>query len=243
MSATLADLQALEAAHAIGTYIRNPVQFVLGLWRLASRRGGNRVSGLPGGDLGAQRRPLPSARGGGDHRAGHAAHPRDQPVLHRAGSSAIRRAGPELARRQGLSLQLRGPRRSRRRSSSPAARGRGARSWSWRTAFTAGPTARCRPRRRSQSRLRSRRWCPGLWSAPRTRRRSAAAVGADTAAVLLEPIQGESGINVLSEDVLVAAREACDAAARHSSSMRSRPGWAAPAASGPTSRPGSCPTR
>ncbi len=30
MSATLAELQALEAAHAIGTYIRNPVQFVSG---------------------------------------------------------------------------------------------------------------------------------------------------------------------------------------------------------------------
>jgi acetylornithine/N-succinyldiaminopimelate aminotransferase len=31
-----------------------------------------------------------------------------------------------------------------------------------------------------------------------------------TAAVLLEPIQGETGVNVLSEEVLVCAREACD---------------------------------
>ena len=38
-----------------------------------------------------------------------------------------------------------------------------------------------------------------------------AAVGPDTAAVLLEPIQGESGINVLSKELLAAAREACDA--------------------------------
>jgi acetylornithine/N-succinyldiaminopimelate aminotransferase len=37
-----------------------------------------------------------------------------------------------------------------------------------------------------------------------------AAVGADTAAVLLEPIQGETGVNVLSEELLRAAREACD---------------------------------
>jgi len=36
------------------------------------------------------------------------------------------------------------------------------------------------------------------------------AVDADTAAVLLEPIQGETGIHVLSDDLLYAAREACD---------------------------------
>jgi acetylornithine/N-succinyldiaminopimelate aminotransferase len=38
-----------------------------------------------------------------------------------------------------------------------------------------------------------------------------AAVDDDTAAVLLEPIQGETGIHVLSEELLRAAREACDA--------------------------------
>ena len=37
-----------------------------------------------------------------------------------------------------------------------------------------------------------------------------AAVDGDTAAVLLEPIQGETGINVLSDELLRAAREACD---------------------------------
>ena len=36
------------------------------------------------------------------------------------------------------------------------------------------------------------------------------AVGANTAAVLLEPIQGESGVHVLSEETLRAARDACD---------------------------------
>jgi predicted acetylornithine/succinylornithine family transaminase len=40
----------------------------------------------------------------------------------------------------------------------------------------------------------------------------AAAVTDDTAAVLLEPIQGETGINVLSDELLGAAREACDRA-------------------------------
>ena len=79
-----------------------------------------------------------------------------------------------------------------------------------RTPFTAAPTARCRRPRRSPSRPRSRRWCPGSWSSPRIRRRSTAAVDGDTAAVLLEPIQGETGINVLSDELLRAAREACD---------------------------------
>jgi acetylornithine/N-succinyldiaminopimelate aminotransferase len=37
-----------------------------------------------------------------------------------------------------------------------------------------------------------------------------AAVGPDTAAVLLEPVQGEGGVHVLGDDVLIAAREACD---------------------------------
>jgi acetylornithine/N-succinyldiaminopimelate aminotransferase len=36
------------------------------------------------------------------------------------------------------------------------------------------------------------------------------AVDERTAAVVLEPIQGETGVNVLSEDVLQAARQACD---------------------------------
>jgi len=39
----------------------------------------------------------------------------------------------------------------------------------------------------------------------------AAAVDANTAAVLLEPIQGETGVHVLEHELLAAAREACDA--------------------------------
>ncbi|HWJ42444.1 MAG TPA: acetylornithine/succinylornithine family transaminase [Solirubrobacterales bacterium] len=37
-----------------------------------------------------------------------------------------------------------------------------------------------------------------------------AAVGADTAAVLIEPIQGEAGVFPVADEVLLAAREACD---------------------------------
>jgi acetylornithine/N-succinyldiaminopimelate aminotransferase len=39
------------------------------------------------------------------------------------------------------------------------------------------------------------------------------AVGERTAAVMFEPIQGETGVNVVSDEMIVAAREACDEAA------------------------------
>jgi predicted acetylornithine/succinylornithine family transaminase len=51
---------------------------------------------------------------------------------------------------------------------------------------------------------------PGFQVVPRDARALAAAVDDGTAAVLLEPIQGESGIHPLSEQLLDAAREACD---------------------------------
>ena len=51
---------------------------------------------------------------------------------------------------------------------------------------------------------------PGFVAVEPTAGAVRAAVGNDTAAVLLEPIQGESGVNVLDDEVLRAAREACD---------------------------------
>jgi acetylornithine/N-succinyldiaminopimelate aminotransferase len=51
---------------------------------------------------------------------------------------------------------------------------------------------------------------PGFVVVPKDPRALAAAVGPSTAAVLVEPIQGESGVLVLSDELLQAAREACD---------------------------------
>ncbi len=53
---------------------------------------------------------------------------------------------------------------------------------------------------------------PGFVVVPKDPAALTAAVDANTAAVLLEPIQGETGIHVLSDELLVAAREACDRA-------------------------------
>jgi acetylornithine/N-succinyldiaminopimelate aminotransferase len=56
-------------------------------------------------------------------------------------------------------------------------------------------------------------YLPGFVAVPRDDPGGlAAAVGPSTAAVMVEPIQGEAGIHVISDDVLVAAREACDEA-------------------------------
>jgi acetylornithine/N-succinyldiaminopimelate aminotransferase len=51
---------------------------------------------------------------------------------------------------------------------------------------------------------------PGFRAVEPTPAAIAGAVDAGTAAVLIEPIQGESGVHVLSEELLRAAREACD---------------------------------
>jgi predicted acetylornithine/succinylornithine family transaminase len=51
---------------------------------------------------------------------------------------------------------------------------------------------------------------PGFIVVPKDPATLEAAVSERTAAVLLEPIQGETGIHVLSEDLLAAARAACD---------------------------------
>ncbi len=52
---------------------------------------------------------------------------------------------------------------------------------------------------------------PGFRAVEPTAEAVAGAVDERTAAVLLEPIQGESGVNVLSSELLAAARAACDA--------------------------------
>jgi len=53
---------------------------------------------------------------------------------------------------------------------------------------------------------------PGFTVVPKDPEALARAVDETTAAVLLEPIQGETGINLVSDELLSAAREACDRA-------------------------------
>ncbi|HEU4980115.1 MAG TPA: acetylornithine transaminase, partial [Solirubrobacterales bacterium] len=56
-------------------------------------------------------------------------------------------------------------------------------------------------------------YLPGFRAVPRGDPAAiSAAVGERTAAVMLEPIQGETGVHVIPDELIVAAREACDSA-------------------------------
>ena len=63
------------------------------------------------------------------------------------------------------------------------------------------------------------------------------AIGPETAAILIEPIQGEGGVRVVPTPFLKALRELCDSTACCWCSTRCRPAWAAPAACSPISAP------
>ena len=120
-------------------------------------------------------------------------------------------------RRQGVPVQLGGRgervRDQARPQARPRARDRRARDRRARRAPSTG--GRWAPSRRP------RRWPRTRASLPTCRASSPCprddpdalrdAVGERTAAVMIEPIQGESGVLPVSDEVLVAAREACDA--------------------------------
>jgi hypothetical protein len=126
---SLAELQELERSYAIPTYARNPVEFVRGEGCAPVGRRGQRVPRLPRRDLGAQRRPLPSARGRGGPRAGgrlmHVSNLYYTEPAMRLASGACPRAR-SAAR---CSSATPAPRPTRRRSSSRARPARAARSW------------------------------------------------------------------------------------------------------------------
>ena len=69
-----------------------------------------------------------------------------------------------------------------------------------------------------------------------------AAVGERTAAVIVEPIQGEAGVFPIANEVLRRRARPAMTPARSSCSTRSKPGWAGPARCGRTSSSRSVPT-
>jgi acetylornithine/N-succinyldiaminopimelate aminotransferase len=76
---------------------------------------------------------------------------------------------------------------------------------------------------------------PGFKAVAPTPSALSGAIDERTAAVLLEPIQGETGVHVLSEELLARASNAPSTAPR-SSSTKSSAAWVARARCGPTSR-------
>ena len=114
-------------------------------------------------------------------------------------------------RRQGVLLQLR--RRGQRGGDQAGAQGAPGRrrSWSCTAPSTGAPTARCRRRRRSPSRRRSRRWCPAF--APSRADRAGADRRRSTSArrrCCSSRSRARAACTCSPTECLQAAREACD---------------------------------
>ena len=150
-----------------------------------------------------------------------------------ASSSATRARRP--TRRRSSS------RGSRPRSTGPATAATSSRCGAASTAGRWPPSPP--PRRRSTTTASSR--CPaGFKYVPFNDLRAVErAIDSRTAAILVEPIQGEGGVNVPDDGYLPGLRKLCDEAgvAAHAST-RSRRAWGAPAGSGATSTRASSPT-
>jgi len=206
---TLAELQDLERRYAIGTYVRNPVQFVRGAGcRLWDDEGHEYLDFLAGISV---------------LNVGHC-HPRV--------AEAVREQVGELTHVSNLYYTEPGLRLMQRLSES-ALGGKVFLCNSGAEAIEAALklSRRARPGGRIvvlQDGFHGRTYgalsatpqeakqapfaplVPGFVVVPKDPAALAAAVDEGTAAVLLEPIQGETGINVLSPELLAAAREACD---------------------------------
>jgi acetylornithine/N-succinyldiaminopimelate aminotransferase len=206
---SLAELQALERDYAIGTYVRNPVQFVRGagvrLWDEDGHEYLDFLAGISVLNVGhCHPRVVEVVR----EQAGRLTHATNlyytEPALRLSAALAQSSLGGKVflcnsgAEANEAAIKL--VRRARPRGNiivlEEAFHGR-----------TYGALS-ATPQESKQAPFAP--LVPGFVVVPKDPDAVRAAVDGDTAAVLLEPIQGETGINVLSQELLLAAREACD---------------------------------
>jgi acetylornithine/N-succinyldiaminopimelate aminotransferase len=209
MATSLAELQALEQEFAIGTYVRNPVQFVRGsgvrLWDEEGHEYLDFLAGISVLNVGhCHPRVVEVVR----EQAGRLTHATNlyytEPALRLSARLAKSSLGGKVflcnSGTEANEAAIKLVRRARPRGNvivlEEAFHGR-----------TYGALS-ATPQESKQAPFAP--LVPGFVVVPKDPDAIAAAVNDDTAAVLLEPIQGETGINVLPEELLVAAREACD---------------------------------
>ena len=206
---SLSELQALERAHAIPTYVRNPVQFVRGsgcrLWDSDGHEYLDFLAGISVLNVGhCHPRVVDVVR----EQVGRLTHVTNlyytEPALVLCARLAQSSLGGKVflcnsgAEANEAAIKL--VRRARPRGNVVVLQD----GFHGRTYGALSAT----PQESKQEPFAP--LVPGFVVVPKAPDALAAAVDADTAAVLLEPIQGETGINIVSDELLATARAACD---------------------------------
>ena len=206
---TLAELEALEREYAMPTYVRSPVEFVRGsgcrLWDSDGAEYLDFLAGISVLNVGhCHPRVVDAVR----EQAGRLTHVTNlyytEPALRLSAALSEGSLGGKVflanSGAEAIEAAIKLVRRARPRGKIVVLEG----AFHGRTygALSATPQE---PKQAPFAPL-----VPGFVVAPKEPDALAAAVDDDTAAVLLEPIQGETGIHVLSDELLATAREACD---------------------------------
>ncbi len=206
---TLAELQGLEREHAIATYARNPVEFVRGsgcrLWDDEGIEYLDFLAGISVLNVGhCHPRIVDTVR----EQVGRLTHATNlyytEPGLQLSARLAQSSLGGKVfltnSGAEAIEAALKLVRRARPGGAVVVLEG----AFHGRTYGALSAT----PQESKQAPFAP--LVPGFVVVPKDPEALAHAVDESTAAVLLEPIQGETGINVLSDELLLAAREACD---------------------------------
>ncbi|HTU84618.1 MAG TPA: acetylornithine/succinylornithine family transaminase [Solirubrobacteraceae bacterium] len=206
---SLTELQSLEAAHVMPTYVRNPVEFVRGsgcrLWDSEGNEYLDFLAGISVLNVGhCHPRVVEVIR----DQAGRLTHVSNLYYTEPAMKLSARLAESSLGGKvflcnsgaEAIEAAIKLARRARPQGNVVVLEG----AFHGRTYGALSAT----PQESKQAPFAP--LVPGFVVAPRDPEALAAAVDADTAAVLVEPIQGETGIHVLPDELLHAAREACD---------------------------------
>jgi acetylornithine/N-succinyldiaminopimelate aminotransferase len=206
---SLSELQALERDYAIGTYARNPVEFVRGsgctLWDSEGNEYLDFLAGISVLNIGhCHPRLVETVR----EQVGRLTHATNlyytEPAMHLSAALSRSSLGGKVfltnSGAEAIEAALKLVRRARPGGNVIVAEG----AFHGRTYGALSAT----PQESKQAPFAP--LVPGFTVVPKDPDAIERAVDDDTAAVLLEPIQGETGINVLGDELLRAAREACD---------------------------------
>jgi predicted acetylornithine/succinylornithine family transaminase len=206
---SLAELESLEAAYAAPTYVRNPVEFVRGqgcrLWDVDGNEYLDFLAGISVLNVGhCHPRVVEAIR----EQAGRLGHVSNlyytEPAMKLSERLSTSSLGGKVflcnsgAEANEAAIKL--ARRARPHGTVVVVEG----AFHGRTYGALSAT----PQESKQAPFAP--LVPGFIVVPKDPDALSAAVNDGTAAVLLEPIQGETGIHVLSEELLQSARDACD---------------------------------